>query len=70
MKKTMTVREAMKERARGREWFFSLDSTARNELGDAFVLGEFDWRDWLSTKPSAAFLNGADDARVLWEMQS
>lgn len=66
----MTVRQATAERKRGRDWFFGLDNLARGELGDALVLGDFDWREWLTTKPSAAFLNGADDARIEWEMKT
>ena len=64
----MTVREAMAERARGALWFKELRRDQKGDLGDEFVLGTFDWTEWMDRKPSAAFLNGAEDARVLWEI--
>lgn len=69
MVKELSVRELARERERGRRWFQSLDNFARGELGDAFVLGTFDWRDWLSSKPTRAFLDAADDARMAWECE-
>jgi len=57
------------DRERGKEWFATLNAQQRNMLGDAFVLGTFDHRDWgFENRPSAQFLNGADDARIAWEL--
>lgn len=67
MAKELTVRERAAERARGRAWFNSLGASDRGRLGDELVLGEFDWRAWLPSKPTSAFLNGADAARMEWE---
>ncbi len=61
--------DAQHERARGRAWFGTLRTDERNDLGDALVLGGFDWRDWgFDRAPSGAFLGGADDARIDWEI--
>jgi hypothetical protein len=74
---TVTVRDARgaynrNDRAGGRAWFNSLSNAMKWEIGDALVLGYFDWRDYdelgLTTKPSGAFLSGVDDARIQWEM--
>lgn len=63
-------RDTAREKARGAAWFKTLDNVARGDLGDEFVLDLFDWRDWFETKPSSAFLAGADEARMHWEMTS
>ena len=56
------------EKDRGRRWFRDLPSDLKGTLGDDFVLGTFDWREWgLDAKPSRMFLNGADEARMDWE---
>ena len=57
-----------RERAKGRRWFESLTHHEKWQLGDDFVLGTFEWREWFDTKPSSAFLRGAEDARLYWEM--
>lgn len=45
-----------------------LDASQRLEIGDALVLGTFDWREWgLTSKPSAVFLDRVDYQRILWE---
>lgn len=62
-----TARERAAQRARGAEWFRSLGNADKGRLGDELVLGEFDWREWLASKPTSAFLNGADQARMDWE---
>lgn len=54
------------QRAKGAAWVNSLSRSDVFELGDAFVLGSFDWRDWLTSKPSAAFLRGAEYA---WQLR-
>lgn len=58
---------AAHDRARGREWFDGLETQAKVDLGDAFVLDTFDWTEWLHEKPSRAFLDGAEEARLYWE---
>lgn len=65
--KPLNARQRMAERARGAKWFHGLSRSDKGELGDAFVLGTFDWRDWLHAKPSGAFLSGAEDERLHWE---
>ena len=56
------------ERARGRAWFLTLSPAERGDLGDAFVLAGFGHEEWgFETRPSEAFLAGADAARMLWE---
>ena len=66
----MSPADARRDRAAGRDWFLSLSAGERWAVGDDLVLGTFDWRDWgFERRPSAAFLNGADAARMLWEDQ-
>ena len=57
-----------REREAGQKWFNELPNYLKWELGDQFVLGDFDWRDWFDEKPSEAFLNAIDSARINWEM--
>lgn len=69
----MNQRQLARERSHGEAWFKSLVDADKWELGDQFVLGTFDWRDWAdmagwSKKPSRAFLQGAETARLQWEM--
>lgn len=45
-----------------------LDDYQRWELGDAFVLGTFDWRDWFEKPVPGAVLNELDRLRMLWEV--
>lgn len=52
----------------GREWFRSLTSEQKFDLGDAFVLDTFDWTDWFETKPGPGFLSGAERERLFWEL--
>lgn len=64
----MNVRRQIAERDRARRWWNELDRAQRFELGDALVLGTFDWREWgFSSPPTAAFLNELDYQRTLWE---
>ncbi len=52
--------EAMRqERNRGESWAKGLCSSDLHAFIDALVLGEFDWRDWFDTRPSAPFVNSA-----------
>ena len=65
---TLAVRDAMKERAEGRKWFENLTDQQRWDLGDALVLGTFDYRDWgLERQPTSAFMGEVDYRRMLWE---
>ncbi|HYE57421.1 MAG TPA: hypothetical protein VD948_02900 [Rhodothermales bacterium] len=68
-KRTMTVKEALAERARGAAFWRSLDKASQHELGDQLVLGCVDYLGWFERRPSAAFLNGLDEARILSEME-
>ncbi len=63
----MTAEQRRLQWNRGREWFRSLPTHERWELGDALVLGTFCWADWLDTKPPPGFLGGVDYERILWE---
>jgi hypothetical protein len=65
-----TVRQKIKERAAGRKFFRGLTRAAKDELGNALVLGYFDWTDWLDTKPTAAFLSEVDRERMYWESEA
>jgi hypothetical protein len=56
------------ERDKATEFFKLLSPSDRFELGDQFVLGTFDWRNWLESKPSSLFLRELDRQRMLWEM--
>lgn len=67
MSAKLTVREAMRERAKAGEFWRGLDTSSRLELGDQLVLGELDWRDWFASKPTSAFLEELDNERILWE---
>lgn len=69
VKRAFLGRERFKEKARGAAWFRSLWVSDKWELGDQFVLGTFDWRDWFDNKPSRLFLDGADEARIYWEIE-
>lgn len=46
----------------------SLRTELKWQLGDALVLGEFDWTEWFETKPTRPFMEGVEYARMLWEM--
>ena len=61
-------RERAADRERGRKYFAALSPEARWAIGDELVLGTLDPIDWFDgRKPSRAFLEGLDDARVEWE---
>lgn len=66
----MNVRQVMAEKERARRYWSGLSSFDRGALGDALVLGDFDWREWFDTKPSGSFLREVDELRILWEMES
>ena len=63
-----TVRDRMREREKAKRFFASLSRHDRFELGDALVLGSFDWREWLHSKPTRTFLDELDEQRILWEI--
>lgn len=54
-------------REEARKFVKGLSRQQLGELGDALVLGEFDWRDWLHEKPSGALLRAIDEERILAE---
>jgi hypothetical protein len=49
-------------------YFAKLPTDRRYELGDALVLGDFDWTEWFDEKPTGVFLRALDDARIHWEI--
>ena len=64
----MTGDQRRKEQAAARRWVKSLGVFEVGDLGDAFVLGTFDWLDWgFERKPSSVFLRAADDERIYRE---
>ena len=61
-------RELAAERERGRKYFEALSPEARWAIGDELVLGTLDPLDWFDgKKPSRAFIEGLDEARLRWE---
>ena len=60
--KTLDVRQRAAEKARGVAFYQKLSPSEQGELGDALVLGYFDWRDWFHEKPSRSFMAGIDYA--------
>lgn len=65
----MNVRDQMKVQEQAREFWAGLSFSDKGALGDALVLGDLDWRDWLDSKPPAGFWNCVDNERISWEMQ-
>lgn len=59
-----TIREIKESRQykAGAAAYRQLDRSAKSELGDQLVLGEFDWMDWFSDKPHPDFLRGFKNA--------
>lgn len=51
------LKKRQREREAAKRYWKSLDNYTRGILGDALVLGDFDWRDWFHTKPSRVFMN-------------
>jgi hypothetical protein len=66
----VNVRETIAEKANALKFWKGLDRRDRFELGDQFVLGTFDWRDWFTKKPSRVFLDEVDRERILWECEN
>jgi len=63
-----SVREDIKTRKAARKFFSGLSVAERWDLGDALVLGGFDWREWgFRKKPSGVFMREVDYQRMLWE---
>ena len=48
-----------KERKEARKWVESLDRSMLGAWIDAHVLGDYDWCDWFTDKPSSVFVNEA-----------
>jgi hypothetical protein len=46
----------------------SLDNAARGELGDALVLGTFNWLDWTDGPRPPGMLAALDKLRMNWEI--
>ncbi len=46
----------------------SLDNAARGELGDALVLGTFNWLDWMDQPHPPGMLAALDKLRMDWEI--
>lgn len=68
-RRAMNVRQAMRERARARSWFQGLRRDLKDALGDEFVLGTFDWRNWFDRRPTNVFLREVERERMLWESE-
>jgi hypothetical protein len=51
-------RKAAADRKRGREWASGMTASDADQIDAARFGGEWDWRDWLEEKPSAAFWQG------------
>ena len=50
--KELSVRDKIKERAKGTKWARSLQKTDVHTFLDQNVLGDFDWHDWFEKKPT------------------
>lgn len=58
-----------REKKEAQKFWASLSSSDRGELGDQFVLGGFDWRDWgFNKRPTSAFMNEVEACRLDWEI--
>lgn len=53
--------------ADGAAWFESLPVSDKWAIGDALVLGGFDWRDWFADPPPPGFRRGIVRASNAWE---
>jgi len=63
----MGTRERELMWAAAQRFWATLDVSQRWEIGDALVLGDLDWRDWLERPPAPGFWGAVDRLRVLWE---
>lgn len=50
--------------AQAKRFWDQLDSSERFELGDQLVLGDLDWRDWLTEPPPKGFWGAVDALRM------
>ncbi len=48
-----------RERKAAKAWIESLDRSTLGLFIDALVLGDYDWRDFFTAKPSRAFIDEA-----------
>jgi hypothetical protein len=69
MKATSTDPARDKAYAAGKAWFRSLSERSKGELGDALVLGYYDWTEWLDEKPARGFMSGVEAERLCWESE-
>lgn len=60
--------DAISASSLAKQFWSQLTDRERWELGDQLVLGDFDWRDWLSEPPPRGFLDALDKERMLWEV--
>jgi hypothetical protein len=61
-------RKVAADRKAGAAFFDGLRTEQKWDLGDELVLGTFDWGEWFDRKPSRAFMDGVDEARINWEI--
>lgn len=57
-----------REREKAVLFWASLSNDQRWALGDALVLGAFDWAEWMEVKPSGEFMRELDRLRRNWEV--
>lgn len=60
-KQPLSVRDAMREREKGRKWARGLQMYDVHQFLDQNVLGDYDWREWFDKKPTGVFVNAAFD---------
>jgi hypothetical protein len=60
----MTPKERERARTWAREFWYSLSPAERGEVGDALVLGYWDWRDWFDDPPPRGFTRELDYIRL------
>ena len=51
-----------------KEWFDNLSRSEKFELGDAFVLGYYNWQDWFIDPPSKQFTKELTKVWRDWEI--
>jgi hypothetical protein len=67
MAKAPRIQTQQQADALARRIWNELSDADRWELGDQFISGSFDWREWLTAKPSSRVLHALDYLRILWE---
>jgi hypothetical protein len=64
----LTLEQRNKAERAAKALWGSLDNAARGELGDALVLGTFDWLDWTDQPHPPGMLAALDRLRMNWEI--